>query len=119
MVDVVAHSSTKSRAAALLRALDAGKPPDSMLDIGVCALCAPTLLELVALVRAQSRARCSREAASAKNAAVRIWVVTAWMTRSDRAQSKGSFGRQHAALVKLKFGIVITERQIAERWLPK
>ncbi|MFC7433584.1 hypothetical protein ACFQNJ_03575 [Hydrogenophaga bisanensis] len=64
------------------------------------------------------REQASRSASS-KNAAEREWVRREWRNRSDKGQSKASFARQHAQLVKAKFGTDVTSEQIAREWLPK
>lgn len=111
--------TAKRNAAALLRAIDTGEPLASLLDTCGALPCAQTLRELVQLVREQSRSQCASRAATEKNAVAREWVCAAWAGRSDASQSKGSFARQYAALLKQRFGVSLTDRQIAERWLPK
>jgi hypothetical protein len=58
-------------------------------------------------------------AAKAKNAAPRSWVLQQWLGRTDHGQSKASFSRQHAALVKSKFSLDVTPETISRDWLPK
>ncbi|MFO1245498.1 MAG: hypothetical protein U1E71_10005 [Ramlibacter sp.] len=57
--------------------------------------------------------------ASAKNAHPRAWVVEQWRDRKDKNQSKASFARQHASLVKNKFKVSVSADTIARDWIPK
>lgn len=59
------------------------------------------------------------KAAASKNIEPRGWVVTEWAKRSDKGQSKASFARQYATLVKKKFGVVVLPDTISRDWLPK
>jgi len=64
--------------------------------------------------------------AKSKNARARAWVLSEWLNRDDQGQSKASFARQYAALVKTKFrdtdkgkDQTVTPETIARDWLPK
>lgn len=57
--------------------------------------------------------------ARSKNIAARAWVLTQWAARTDKGQSKASFARQHAMLVKHSFDVDVLPDQIAREWLPK
>lgn len=57
--------------------------------------------------------------ARSKNIDARAWVLTQWVARTDKGQSKASFARQHAELVKQRFGVSVLPDQIAREWLPK
>ena len=59
------------------------------------------------------------EIARSKNAVPRAFVLSAWADRSDRGQSKESFGKQFAPLVKKQFDLNVTSGTIARDWLPK
>lgn len=59
------------------------------------------------------------EKARSKNMGARAWVLTQWVARTDKGQSKASFARQHAELVKQRFGVSVLPDQIAREWLPK
>ncbi len=59
------------------------------------------------------------EIAKGKNSGARNWVVEQWKSRTDRAQSKASFGIQYASLVKKQFGLTVTGNTISRDWLPK
>lgn len=59
------------------------------------------------------------EIARKKNAVPREWVRAEWKKRTDMGQSKAAFARQHAALVKSKFGLKVTPETIARDWLLK
>ena len=54
-----------------------------------------------------------------KNKYIRAWVLSEWEIRSDLCQSKNSFGKQYAQLVKKKYEIAITSETISRDWLPK
>lgn len=61
-------------------------------------------------------------AAKAKNAKPRAWVLSEWQSRTDQGQSKASFARQYAPLVKKRFpkdSAAVTPETIARDWLPK
>lgn len=58
-------------------------------------------------------------AAKKKNAAPRSWVQREWGDRTDRGQSKASFARQYAPLVKKRFDLDVTQETIKRDWLPK
>ncbi|MDO8699230.1 MAG: hypothetical protein Q7J75_02205 [Rhodoferax sp.] len=58
-------------------------------------------------------------AAKSKNAVPRDWVLSAWNSRADKGQKKAAFSRQYAALVKSKFGVIVTPVTIERSWLPK
>lgn len=57
--------------------------------------------------------------AAKKNLGPREWVKNEWAARSDKGQSKASFARQYAPLVKKRFGVDVTPEQISRVWLPK
>ena len=57
--------------------------------------------------------------AKAKNVEPRTWVSDAWKNRNDRGQSKASFSRMFAPLVKKTFDLGVTAETIARDWLPK
>ncbi len=64
----------------------------------------------------------ARKAAQSKNAAARSWVLSEWENRTDKGQSKASFARQYAPMVKKKFPKIsspVTAETIARDWLPK
>lgn len=61
----------------------------------------------------------ARKMAGLKNATARAWVSGEWKSRPDKGQSKAAFARQHALLVKSKFGLAVTSETIARDWLPK
>ncbi len=63
--------------------------------------------------------RRTSDAAKSKNAKPREWVRNEWASRSDKGQSKASFARQYAPLVKKRFGVDVTPEQISRVWLPK
>lgn len=67
----------------------------------------------------QARSFNARMAARSKNAIPRAWVVSEWNDRTDRGQSKASFGKQYASLVKARFDVDVTPEQIYRAWLPK
>lgn len=60
-----------------------------------------------------------RNAARSKNSTERQFVLSAWESRTDKGQSKASFARQYAGLVKTKFLTEVTADTIARDWLPK
>ncbi len=57
------------------------------------------------------------EIARAKNAAARAWVLEHWLGRADKKQSKASFGRQFAHLVKINFDASVAPETIYRDWL--
>ena len=60
--------------------------------------------------------------AKSKNAEPRAWVLSEWTNRQDRGQSKASFARQYAPMVKKRFpkdSAAVTPETIARDWLPK
>jgi len=57
--------------------------------------------------------------AAKKNLEPREWVKNEWAARSDTGQSKASFARQYAPLVKKRFDVDVTPEQISRVWLPK
>lgn len=57
--------------------------------------------------------------AKKKNSAAREFVADAYKNRDDMEQSKASFSKQYALLVKQKFGVIIGGDTIARDWLPK
>lgn len=59
------------------------------------------------------------QARSANFEKARAWVQEEWKNRTDTAQSKASFGRQYAPLVKRKFKKItsITDGTISRDWL--
>ncbi len=60
--------------------------------------------------------------AKSKNAAPRAWVLSEWNNRTDQGQSKASFARQYAPMVKKRFpkdSAAVTAETIARDWLPK
>ena len=61
----------------------------------------------------------SAQAARSKNIEPRAWVATKWAARIDRGQSKSSFARQYAPLVKKQYGLDVTPDTIARAWLSK
>lgn len=71
------------------------------------------------LARKEARTVQARIAAMSKNARPRAWVSSEWINRSDKGQSKASFARQYAPLVKNRFGVDVTPNQIERVWLPK
>jgi hypothetical protein len=68
-------------------------------------------------------AHTKRMAAMKKNEDPKEWVLQQWKDRPDPGQSKRSFGRQYAPLVKKKFpkkaSAAVTPETIARDWLPK
>lgn len=61
----------------------------------------------------------ARIAASQKNEAPRLWVLSKWESRTDQGQAKAAFARQYAPLVKKEFGLIVTPETIARDWLPR
>ena len=64
----------------------------------------------------------ARKSAQSKNAEPRAWVLSEWQNRTDKGQSKASFARQYATLVKKRFpkdSAAVTPETIARDWLPK
>ncbi|MBK6558565.1 hypothetical protein [Candidatus Skiveiella danica] len=60
--------------------------------------------------------------AKSKNAQPRAWVLSEWHNRTDKGQSKASFARQYAPIVKKRFpkdSAAVTPDTIAREWLPK
>jgi hypothetical protein len=57
--------------------------------------------------------------AGKKNANIREWVLEQWESRNDKGQSKASFSKQYASLVKSKYQITIGADTIARDWLPR
>lgn len=57
------------------------------------------------------------EIARSKNAAARAWVLEQWLGRADKKQSKASFGRQFAHLVKINFDASVAPETIYRDWL--
>ncbi len=60
--------------------------------------------------------------AKSKNAQPRAWVLSEWNNRQDKGQSKASFARQYAPMVKKRFpkdSAAVTPETIARDWLPK
>lgn len=60
-----------------------------------------------------------RKIAASKNAKPRAWVREKWKNRTDKGESKASFAKQHASLVKHEFDVSVTADTIARAWLPK
>jgi len=58
-------------------------------------------------------------AATKKNEAPRVWVLTKWENRTEKVQSKAAFSRQYAPLVKKQFDLIVNPETIARDWLPK
>lgn len=75
----------------------------------------PEIVDLYKSVQAQKSARVGHE----KNMPPKAWVVTSWVSRTDRRQSKAAFARQYATLVKKKFDLIVNPDTIARYWLPK
>ena len=61
----------------------------------------------------------AKKHAEGKNRTPRAWLIVEWSRRTDKAQSKASFARQYAPLVKRKFDLIVTSETIARDWLPK
>lgn len=61
----------------------------------------------------------ARKSAQSKNAEPRAWVLSEWQNRTDKGQSKASFARQYAPLVKAKFDVLVNADTISRDWLPK
>ena len=59
------------------------------------------------------------EIARSKNAAPRAWCLSQWESRTDKGQSKASFARQYAPMVKKSFSLIVTPETIARDWLPR
>jgi len=82
--------------------------------------CSPgpmTIAWLLTLARAQQKSMSAARAAGMKNADARSYVADAWRARTDRGQSKASFGRMLAPEVKRRFDLNITSDRIARHWL--
>lgn len=63
-----------------------------------------------------------RMTALKKNRKAKEWVNQEWEARTDLGQSKNSFGRQYAPMVKKRFpkdSAAVTPDTIARYWLPK
>lgn len=67
----------------------------------------------------EARSAIAKNAASKKNANPRAWVQSEWEKRTDKGQSKASFARQYAPLVKREHSLLVTTETIARDWLPK
>ncbi len=67
----------------------------------------------------KARSHQASQAAKAKNAKPRQWVINQWRDRTDVSQSKSSFARQYASLVKTNYRLEVTPETIARDWLPK
>ena len=64
----------------------------------------------------------ARKSAQSKNAEPRAWVLSEWQNRTDKGQSKASFAKQYAPLVKKRFpkdSAAVNPETIARDWLPK
>lgn len=60
-----------------------------------------------------------RMTAQKKHLKPKEWVLQHWEARTDLGQSKASFARQYAPLVKKLFSVTVTPETIARDWLPK
>lgn len=80
---------------------------------------APGMFEVGRKIEGSARAR---KAAKLKNDKPRAWVLSEWNKRTDKGQSKASFARQYAPMVKKRFPndpAGVTAETIARDWLPK
>ena len=76
------------------------------------------MLEAGRKIEGSSRAR---KAAQSKNAGPRAWVASEWESRTDKGQSKMSFARQYAQLLRKQFpdSAAVNPETIYRDWLPK
>lgn len=72
---------------------------------------------LMAAARRQGVRKAASIAATKKNEEPRRFVAEAWRSRKDVGQSKASFARMFAPLVKMRFGVSVTPDRIARHWL--
>lgn len=77
------------------------------------------LCEVASLGWKAGKSHSGRIKAMSKNEAARNWVINEWSGRVDRGQSKASFARQYAPLLKAKFRLGVTTDTIKRDWLPK
>lgn len=61
----------------------------------------------------------ARIAAQKKNQKERAFVLAEWEKNRDSFKGKADFARSYAPLLKTKFNLEITARQIETEWLPK
>jgi hypothetical protein len=78
---------------------------------------AEAVVWLLAENRRLSIALAASRAAKSKNQPARDWVASEWRNRADKGQSKASFARMLAPLVKKKFGVSVTPDRIARYWV--
>jgi len=88
-------------------------------QLAVCARGYSTIDQVLAPLKTAAKSMHASDVASKKNADPRAWVLKEWSGRTDHGQSKASFARQYASLVKAKFGLDVTPDTIARDWLPK
>lgn len=87
-------------------------------QLAVCARGYSTIDQVLAPLKTAAKSMHASDAARKKNAAPRAWVLKEWNGRTDHGQSKASFARQHASLVKANFDLDVTPDTIRD-WLPK
>lgn len=87
-------------------------------ELAVCARGHSTIDQVLAPLKTAAKSMHASDVASKKNAEPRAWVLNEWNGRTDHGQSKASFARQHASLVKSKFNLDVTPETIGA-WLPK